>query len=85
MSTTSINPEFILDIPVELNVELGRTHMQVREVMSLAPGAVIELEQKATDPVDLYVNGRLVARGEVVIVDNARGIKIVEVISQKPG
>lgn len=74
--------EVIMDIPVGLSVELGRTQMQVRDVMGLNPGTVIELEKKSDEPVDLYVNGRLVARGEVVIVNDSLGIKITEVIKQ---
>ncbi len=73
--------DLILDIPVGLSVELGRTQMKVREVMGLAPGTVIALEKEVNDPVDLYVNGRLVAKGEVVVVDDSLGIKITEVIS----
>jgi flagellar motor switch protein FliN/FliY len=81
--TQTSNNDLIMDIPVELSVELGRTQMQVREVLNLAPGTVVELERNATDPVDLYVNGRLVARGELVVVDSAMGIKITEVLSPK--
>lgn len=72
--------DVIMDIAVELSVELGRTQMQVREVMGLAPGTVVQLEKKAEEPVELYVSGKLVARGEVVVVNEALGIKITEVV-----
>jgi flagellar motor switch protein FliN/FliY len=74
--------DVIMDISVGLSVELGRTQMQVRDVMGLAPGTVIELEKKADEPVDLFVNGRLVGRGEVVVVNDSLGIKITEVMKQ---
>lgn len=74
--------EVIMDIPVGLSVELGRTQMQVRDIMGLAPGTVIELEKKSDEPVELYVNGRLIGKGEVVIVNDALGIKITEVMKQ---
>jgi flagellar motor switch protein FliN/FliY len=74
--------ELILDIPIGLSVELGRTQLPVRDVLNMAPGTVITLDKQANEPVDLYVNGRLVARGEVVVVDDALGIKITEVVSK---
>ncbi|MES2309165.1 MAG: flagellar motor switch protein FliN [Verrucomicrobiota bacterium] len=74
--------DVIMDISVGLSVELGRTQMQVRDVMGLAPGTVVELEKKADEPVDLFVNGRLVGRGEVVVVNDSLGIKITEVMKQ---
>lgn len=80
--SASIKGDMIMDIPVSLSVELGRTQMKVREVMSLTTGTVIELEKPVEDPVDLYVNGKLVGRGEVVVVDNCLGIKITQVMPQ---
>jgi len=74
--------DVIMDISVGLSVELGRTQMAVRDVMGLCPGTVIELEKKADEPVDLFVNGRLVGRGEVVVVNESLGIKITEVVKQ---
>lgn len=74
--------DLILDIPVSLSVELGRTQMKVKEVMALSPGTVIELEKAVEEPVDLYVNGKLVGRGEVVVVDDSLGIKITQVMNQ---
>jgi flagellar motor switch protein FliN len=68
--------ELVLDIPVEVTIELGRTEMALREVMQFAPGSIVELAKKADEPVSLYVNRKLVAQGEVVLVDNNLGIKI---------
>jgi flagellar motor switch protein FliN/FliY len=72
--------EIIYDIPVSLSVELGRTQMKVREIMSLTVGTVIALDKMVNEQVDLYVNGKLIGRGDVVVVDDALGIKITEVI-----
>ncbi len=76
----SDSSDMIYDIPVGLSVELGRTQMKVRDVMSLASGTIIQLDKQINDAVDLYVNGKLVARGDVVVVDDALGIKITEVM-----
>lgn len=72
--------DLIMDIPVSLSVELGRTQMKVKDVMSLTTGMVIELEKPVEDPVELYVNGKLIARGEVVVVDDSLGVKVTEVL-----
>lgn len=77
---TETNSSLIMDIPVGLSVELGRTQLPVRDLLGLAPGNVVELDKQANEPVDLYVNGKLVARGEVVIVDDSLGIKITDVV-----
>ena len=74
--------DLILDITVGLSVELGRTNMKVRDIMGLAPGTVLQLDKKVEENVDLYVNGKLIGRGEVVVVDDSLGIKITEVIKQ---
>jgi flagellar motor switch protein FliN/FliY len=71
------------DVEMVLTVELGRTRMSVRELLSLAPGSVVELDRAAGAPADLMVNGRLLARGEVVVVDEDYGLRITEII--EPG
>jgi flagellar motor switch protein FliN/FliY len=73
--------ELIMNIPVSLSVELGRSKMKVKDIMSLAPGAVVELDKPVEEPVSLYANGKLIAKGEVVVVENALGIKITEVLA----
>lgn len=75
----------VMDIPVAVSVELGRTEIPVREIVNLSPGTVIELDKGSEDPVDIYVNGCLIARGEVVVVDDAIGIKLTEVIQNNSG
>jgi len=71
--------EMLLDVPVEVSVELGRTRKLLREVMSLGPGSVVELDKTAGEPVEVFVNGYLVARGEVVVIDENFGIRICEI------
>ncbi len=75
------NLEFILDIPLQLTVELGRTKLLVRDVLQLNQGAVVELSKLAGEPLDVFVNSKLVARGEAVVVNDKFGIRLVDVIS----
>ena len=75
------NLEFILDIPLQLTVELGRTKLLVRDVLQLNQGAVVELSKLAGEPLDVVVNSKLVARGEAVVVNDKFGIRLVDVIS----
>jgi flagellar motor switch protein FliN/FliY len=67
-------------VTVELTVEVGRTRMQLGETMSLGPGSVVTLDRLADKPVDLLVNGRPIARGEVVVIDEQFGLRITEVV-----
>ncbi len=70
----------IYDIPVQLAAVLGRTSMPVNQLLRLGRGAVVELDRKVGEPIDIYVNNRLVARGEVLIVDDHLGITMTEII-----
>lgn len=76
------NVDLVMDIMVGLSVELGRTQMKVRDIMALSSGTVLQLDKKVDENVDLYVNGKLIGRGEVVVVDESLGIKITEVFKQ---
>jgi flagellar motor switch protein FliN/FliY len=73
--------DMLHDVEMEVSAELGRTRMSVRELLSLNPGAIVELDRAAGSPADLLVNGRLIARGEVVVVDENFGIRITEIIA----
>jgi flagellar motor switch protein FliN len=75
------NLDMFLDVPVAVTVQLGSCQLSMREVLQLSVGSVVQLEKLADSPVDLLVNDKLVARGEVVVVDNRFGIKITEMIS----
>ena len=71
----------VLDVPVELAVEIGRTTMTIGQTLALAPGSVVVLDRMAGEPVDLLVNGQRIARGEVVAIDEEFGLRITEVVS----
>lgn len=73
--------DFILDIPLKVTVELGRTKMSVRDILQLAQGSVVELAKFAGEPLEVLVNDRLVARGEVVTVNEKFGIRLTDIIS----
>jgi flagellar motor switch protein FliN/FliY len=73
--------ELLMDVSLRVTVELGRTLMQLRQVLDLQQGSVVELERLAGDPVDVFVNDRLMARGEVVVVDDKFGVRITELVS----
>jgi flagellar motor switch protein FliN len=76
----SPNLEVLLDVPVKLTVELGSCMLPMRDVLQLAVGSVVQLDKVADEPVQLSVNRKLFARGEIVVVENRFGIKITEVI-----
>lgn len=73
--------DMLYDVEMEVSAELGRTRMSVRELLGLIPGAIVELDRAAGSPADLLVNGRLIARGEVVVVDENFGIRITEIVN----
>lgn len=72
--------ELLNDVEMGVTAELGRTRMTVRELLSMQPGSIVELDRAAGSPVDLLVNGTLVARGEVVVIDEEFGVRITEII-----
>jgi flagellar motor switch protein FliN len=73
--------DVILDVPVTLSLEVGRTRLPIRSLLQLNQGSVVELERAAGEPLDVFVNGTLVAHGEVVVVNEKFGIRLVDVIS----
>jgi flagellar motor switch protein FliN/FliY len=76
--------ERLYEVPVELAVEIGRTHMTIRETLALGPGSIVTLNRLAGDPVDLLVNGKPIARGEVVVIDEEFGLRVTEVVAAEP-
>ena len=80
-STTHNDIDFILDIPVQLTVELGRTKIAIKNLLQLAQGSVVELDGLAGEPMDVLVNGCLIAQGEVVVVNDKFGIRLTDIIS----
>jgi flagellar motor switch protein FliN/FliY len=75
------NIDMLLDIELDVSIELGRADLSIKKILELAPGSIVELERMAGEPVDLMVNNRVVAKGEVVIVDENFGIRIVSLVS----
>jgi flagellar motor switch protein FliN/FliY len=73
--------ERLYDVPVELAVEIGRTQMTIREALALGPGSLVTLNRLAGEPVDLLVNGKRIARGEVVVLDEEFGLRVTEVLT----
>ena len=78
-----LNLDVLLDVPIKLSVELGSCFMVMKDLLQLNVGSVVQLDKIADSPVDVYVNQKLVARGEVVVVEDRFGIKITEMIGKK--
>jgi flagellar motor switch protein FliN/FliY len=86
MNATAENPNLslVLDVPVSLTIELGSCQLPMKEVLQLNVGSIVQLDKPADAPVELSVNGKLIARGEVVVVEDRFGIKITEVLGAPP-
>ena len=72
--------EFVMDVPVEVSVEIGRKKMRIAEILRVGTGSVLELNKSAGEPLDIYVNNRVVARGEAVVVGDHYGVRLTEVL-----
>jgi len=81
MAGSDVNLDVVLDIPVNLSMEIGRTKISIRNLLQLNQGSVVELERLAGEPMDVLVNGTLIARGEVVVVNEKFGIRLTDIIS----
>jgi flagellar motor switch protein FliN/FliY len=81
-ATETKNLNMLLDIPLQVTVELGATKKSVKEILELSAGSIIELDKLAGEPVDILVNNRLVAQGEVVVIDENFGVRVTDIISQ---
>lgn len=81
LTDTQNDIDFILDIPVQLTVELGRTKIAIKNLLQLAQGSVVELDGMAGEPMDVLVNGCLIAQGEVVVVNDKFGIRLTDIIT----
>ena len=71
----------ILDIPLELSVEFGKVKIVINDLIQLGQGSIIELDKSVGDPLEIYINGKLIARGEVVVVDDKFGIRVTDIVS----
>ncbi|HEX4479437.1 MAG TPA: flagellar motor switch protein FliN [Rudaea sp.] len=76
-----LNLDVILDVPVTIALEVGRARVPIRNLLQLNPGSVLELERGAGEPLDLYVNGTLIAHGEVVVINERFGVRLTDVVS----
>lgn len=77
------NIDLIMDVPLEVTVELGRTSKSIKEILDFSPGTIIELDKLAGEPIDVLVNGKFVAKGEVVVIEESFGIRVTEIIKEK--
>lgn len=75
--------DFLLDVPLSVTVELGRTRLPINTILALAKGSVIELDKVAGEPLDVRVNGHLIARGEAVVVQDRFGVRLTEIVRRK--
>lgn len=80
--SAEIDLNALIDVQVTLSVEIGRSRMPIRQLISLNQGSVVELDRAVSEPLDLLVNGTLIARGEVVVVDGKFGLRLIDVVSQ---
>ena len=78
---SDLNLDVILDVPVSLSLEVGRARIPIRNLLQLNQGSVVELERGAGEPLDVYVNGTLIAQGEVVVVNDRFGVRLTDVVS----
>ncbi|ARP42218.1 flagellar motor switch phosphatase FliY [Geobacillus thermodenitrificans] len=81
-ATEARNLELLFDVPLQVTVELGRTKRSVQEILQLSAGSIIELDKLAGEPVDIFVNNKLIAKGEVVVIDENFGVRITDIVSQ---
>lgn len=80
-SNGEINLDALMDVQVNLSVEIGRSKLAIKDLIQLSPGSVVELDRMVEEPLDLMVNGTLIARGEVVVVDGQFGLRLIDVVS----
>lgn len=83
-TTRQVQPnsiELLLDVPLRVSVELGKATMSIREVLALGAGSVVELDKMAGEPVDIVANDKLIARGEVVVVDEHFGVRVTDIVT----
>ena len=81
MQVNEANIGLILDVPLQVTVELGRTKKSIKDILELSNGSIVELDKLAGEPVDIHVNGKLLAKGEVVVIDENFGVRITDIVS----
>ena len=76
-----LNLDSLLDVPIDISVEIGRTKMTIGELLSLSKGSIVELKKSAGESVDIYVNGKLLGKGEVVVVNERLGVRVTKIVA----
>ena len=76
-----LNLDSLLDVPIDISVEIGRTKMTIGELLSLSKGSIVELKKTAGDAVDIYVNGKLLGKGELVVVNERLGVRVAKIVA----
>lgn len=82
VAKTAADLEHVFDVPVTVSAVLGRTRLEIASLVALGPGAILELDRRVGEPIDVFVNNRLVARGEVVLIDEKLGVTMTEIVKQ---
>jgi flagellar motor switch protein FliN len=80
LAPAALGMNFVMDVPVEITIELGRKQMRIADVLKLGPGSVLELDKVSGEPLDIYINNRLIARGEAVVIGERYGVRLTEVL-----
>jgi flagellar motor switch protein FliN/FliY len=76
-----LNLDSLLDVPIDISIEIGRTKMTIGELLSLSKGSIVELKKSAGESVDIYVNGKLLGKGEVVVVNERLGVRVAKIVA----
>lgn len=79
-STSLQNLDIVMDLPMEVNVQIGKAKKKIKEIVEFSQGSIIELDKQAGDPVDIIVNNELIARGDVIVIDDIFGVRITEIV-----
>jgi flagellar motor switch protein FliN/FliY len=80
-NNAEMNLDSLLDVPIDISVEIGRTKMTIGELLSLSKGSIVELKKTAGDAVDIYVNGKLLGKGELVVVNERLGVRVAKIVA----
>ena len=80
-NNAEMNLDSLLDVPIDISVEIGRTKMTIGELLSLSKGSIVELKKTAGDAVDIYVNGKLLGKGELIVVNERLGVRVAKIIA----
>ena len=80
-NNAELNLDSLLDVPIDISIEIGRTKMTIGELLSLSKGSIVELKKSAGESVDIYVNGKLLGKGEVVVVNERLGVRVTKIVA----